>query len=43
MKTFVSPKMEIIRLENADIITTSQDTEGKEYWEDLNGEGGNGQ
>jgi len=28
MKTFETPKMEIIRIENTDIITTSKDTDG---------------
>ena len=41
MKTFVSPKMEIIRFENTDVIITSSDTKGKENWEEFDNEGGN--
>ena len=33
MKTYESPKIEIILFESEDIITTSNDTDGNPYWE----------
>lgn len=40
MKTFEAPKIEIIRLQNTDIITSSPDTKGREIWDDFNDEEG---